>query len=211
VKKLKRKAKRLVRSWIYERNESYWFRRDLSNPIPDLETSLPVEISLNNASETIAWLKTFAEPWMYHEKEIRIGLTEGHYFANAKHNGEIIGYSKVGLNKVYVDDYQVIVDLPERVALLYHIYVLKEYRKHNVAKMLLAKLLRELKERKFASMWCQIAIWNKPSVALFSGLGFKKIAHAKFYKLFGVLRFWLIKREDEKHFTLTTRFSALAS
>jgi ribosomal protein S18 acetylase RimI-like enzyme len=210
VQKLKRKVKHLVRSLIYERNESYWYRRDLSNPTPDLEITLPIEISLNNASETIAWLKTFSEPWMYHEKEIRVGLEEGHYFANAKHNGEIIGYSKVGLNKVYIDDYQMILDLPERVALLYHIYVLKEYRKHNVAKILLAKLLGELKEKEFASMCCQIATWNKPSIALFSGLGFKKIAHAKFYKIFGVLRFWMTKREDEKRFTLTTRFSALS-
>jgi ribosomal protein S18 acetylase RimI-like enzyme len=175
--------------------------------VPETDINLTIDLSLHNASETIDWLKSFVEPWMYNVKEIRIGLKEKHYFANVKVDGVIIGYSKVGFNRVYIDDYKMIADLPKRVSILYHIYVSREHRKNNVAKYLLSKLLSELKENDFMSMCCQIAIWNKASIGLFSSLGFKRIAHVKFFRIFGVLRFWLIKKEDENRFALTTHFS----
>jgi ribosomal protein S18 acetylase RimI-like enzyme len=209
LNKIKRYLKRAVQSLIYKRNESYWYRRDLSIDIPDLHAELPIDISLNNSNETVAWLKGFVEPWMYNEREIRLGLREGHYFANAKLSGAIIGYSKVGMERVYVDDYHMAVELPKRVALLYHIYVLPEHRKNNIAKYLLAKLLSELKEKDFTSMCCQIALWNKASIGLFGSLGFNRIAHVKFYRLFGVLRFWLIKKDTESRFSFSTYFSLL--
>ena len=202
--------KKAVHSWFLERSESYWYRRDLSVEIPDMDPPLPVEIRLDHADETIAWLKGFAEPWMYNRKEIETGLNEGHYFAHVKLASEIIAYSKVGMNRVYVGDYSEIVELPRGVALLYHIYVLREHRKNNVAKYLLAKLLAELKRGGYRTMCCQIATWNEPSMRLFGSLGFERIAHVRFARLFGVLRFWRTRERADTRFKLTTRFPSLA-
>jgi ribosomal protein S18 acetylase RimI-like enzyme len=210
MNKMKRIIKQIIRLLIYEHNEAYWYQRSLSGLIPEVNINLPIDISLHNANETVDWLKSFAEPWMYNKKEIQIGLMEKHYIANAKLDGAIIAYSKVGHNRVYVDDYSMVVNLPKGVALLYHVYVLREHRKNNIAKYLVSKLLAELKENDFSSMCCQIAIWNKPSISLFSSLELKEIAHVKYYKLFGVLRFWRIKKEDERRFTLSTHFSYLS-
>lgn len=207
MNKIKRSIKHIVNLLFFEHNEAYWFLRSLSDRIPEVDINLPIDISLHNSNETIDWLKSFVEPWMYNKKEIRTGLKEKHYFANAKLNGIIIAYSKVGFKRVYVDDYRMILDLPDKAAVLYHVYVLREHRKNNVAAYLVSKLLLELKENNFASMCCQIAIWNKPSISLFSSLGFNKFAHVKFYRLFGFLRFWLIKKEDESRFTLSTHLS----
>jgi ribosomal protein S18 acetylase RimI-like enzyme len=204
---MKRTIKRLVHHLIYERNEAYWYRRELSRSIPSVAIDLPVEIGLSDPEETISWLKRFDEPWMYDEKEIRTGLAEGHYFANAKLQGTIIGYSKVGRTRVYISDYTTVVSLPEGAALLYHIYVQREYRKHNVAKYLLARLLEECRAKGLSSMSCQIAVWNEPSMRLFSSLGFERIAHVKYVKLFGVLRRWRIRREGEPRFTAARAFS----
>lgn len=207
LKELKRILKRSINILIFEQNQAYWYCRELSDAVPRIDLDLPVEVTLNNPHETIAWLKTFDEPWMYHDKEVRIGLAEGHYFASAKHDGEIIGYSKVGHGRVYIGDYTTVVSLPAGVALLYHIYVLREYRKHNVAKFLLCELLQELKTKGFTRMYCQIALWNEPSMRLFASVGFQRIAHARFLKLFGVLRLWLIRREGEPRLSLARAFS----
>ena len=207
MKDLKRTIKRLIRHLLYERNEAFWYCRDLSQAIPSVAIDLPVEIELSDPEGTISWLKRFDEPWMYHEKEIRIGLAEGHYFANVKLQGTIIGYAKVGRNRAYIDDYTGVVSLPEGATLLHHIYVLREYRKHNVAKYLLNRLLQECRAKGFSSMCCEIALWNEPSMRLFSSVGFERIAHVKFLKLFGVLRRWRIRREGEARFTAARAFA----
>jgi GNAT superfamily N-acetyltransferase len=90
---------------------------------------------------------------------------------------------------------------------LHHIYVLREYRKHNIAKLLMCALLEELKAAGYARMCCQIAVWNEPSMRLFAGVGFQRVAHVRFFKFFGILRLWLIHREGETRFTLTRAFS----
>jgi GNAT superfamily N-acetyltransferase len=206
LKKLKRTIKRLIHRLVYEKNEAFWYCRDLSEAVAPVAIDLPVEIELNDPEETISWLRRFDEPWMYHEKEIRVGLAEGHYFANAKFQGTIIGYAKVGRNRAYIDDYTRVVGLPEGTALLHHIYVLREYRKHNVAKYLLNRLLQECREKGFSSMCCEIAVWNEPSMRLFSSVGFERIAHVKFLKLFGVLRRWRVRREGEARFSAAKAF-----
>jgi L-amino acid N-acyltransferase YncA len=213
LKNPKRMLKRLINALIYEQNEAYWFCRNLSEAVPRVELDLPIEIRLDEPHETIAWLKTFDEPWMYHKKEVRIGLAEGHYFASAKHDGKIIGYSKVAHTRVYVSDYTTVVSLAAATVLLHHIYVIREYRKHNVAKLLLSEWLQELKTKGFARMYSQIAVWNEPSMRLFASVGFQRVAHVKFLKLFGVIRLWLIRREGEHRFRLarTSPIEALSS
>jgi ribosomal protein S18 acetylase RimI-like enzyme len=204
---LKRNLKRLMGGLFFERNESFWYRRDLSTALPVRNPGLPIEISLDNAEETLEWLKGFDEPWMYNVNEIKVGLEQGHCLANAKLGADIIAYSKVGARRVFISDFNMAIDVPEKVAVLYHIYVLPEYRKSLIAKDLLSELLRAHEKRGFSSMCCQIAKWNEPSIRLFTGSGFERIADVKFYRFFGHFRFWRIKRNWDAGFSLTSRFS----
>lgn len=207
TQKLKRSVKRLINGLIYERNECFWYCRELAGDIPRVVPDLTVEVTLRDPDTTVAWLRTFDEPWMSNEKEIRVGLAGSHYFANVQFMGKIIAYSKVAHTRAYIGDYSTVLRFPAGFSLLHHIYVLREYRKHNIAKLLMCALLEELKAAGYARMCCQIAVWNEPSMRLFASVGFQRVAHVRFFKFFGILRLWQVRREGEFRFTLTRDFS----
>ena len=87
-------------------------------------------------------------------QEIEIALKENHYFSNAKYNGKIIAYCKTGMNKVYVyiDDYGRVLSLPAKVAFNYHIFVVPEFRRQNIADTVFVKLMHELRDRGYKKL-----------------------------------------------------------
>jgi ribosomal protein S18 acetylase RimI-like enzyme len=127
---------------------------------------------------------------MYNKKEIDVGVIEQHYFANARLEGRIIGYTKVGIKRVYIYDFGRCLTLPDKVSFLYHVYVAKEFRKKNIAQHLIIQVMSELAQTGYQKMFCHIAEWNVPSIRLFEGLGFRCVAEIRFYRFLRMLRVW---------------------
>lgn len=189
----KPRFRRLIKSGgshFFRASNSLWYCRDLTERCPILSAGSSLRVDISDTEGTLDWLRTFSEPWMYNPKEIEVGLREEHFFPNIKLQGQIIGYSKIGIRRVFIDDFQMSIFVPDRIAFLYHIYVLQEYRKKDVAKQLLTAMLHELKKRGYKKIFCHIEKWNKPSIRLFESIGFRRIADITFFKIFCILRIW---------------------
>lgn len=184
---------RAIKRFVYERNRAFWYEKNLLEPWTTPKPELPVRIDIHDTEGTLNWLRSFPESWMYNEKEIDVGLKEKHYFANAKLDGRIIGYTKIGIKRVYVYDFGRCLPLPGHVSFLYHVYVTNEFRKNNIAQELIIQVISELAEKGYGKMFCHIAKWNTPSFRLFESLGFRRVADIRFHMFFRTLRIWTFR------------------
>lgn len=184
------KRLRAIKRFVWQDNTALWYEKDLLEGTAAPDMTLPVRLDIHDTEGTLSWLRSFRESWMYDPKEIDVGLREGHYFANAKLEGRIIGYTKIGLGSVYLYDFGTCLVLPGQVSFLYHVYVDKDFRKNNIAQNLIIAVISDLVPRGYRKMACHIAAWNKPSIRLFESLGFRCIADVRFHGLFHLLKIW---------------------
>lgn len=190
--RIAKKAGRL----LFDTNSAIWFEKNLSEGFPDVTISMPLEINLSAPEEVINWIKNHGEHWMYIPKEIEVGLEENHYFALAKYNGNIIGYCRVGINRVYIPDYKKIIPLEPESAFICDTYVVAEFRNQNIATFLKIKLMQALRERGFKKIRNHVPAWNRSSLRVTEKLGFKRIAYIRHLRIFSCLKFYFRKNYD---------------
>jgi len=184
----KRGIKKAVR-YIFETNSAYWLEKELSQEILPIQAQIPLEMDFHSAQQTIEWMKTNAEPWVFNPREIAVGLKEGHLFACARYQEEIIACVKVGLGKVYIQDYRKITDITKDSAFIYDTYVLPEFRRQGVAKYMVAEITRFLKNKGIRKLGCHIPPWNTASLNTYIHLGFKRVRYTRHLRIFGFLAF----------------------
>lgn len=184
-----KKLYRLIFKYVFETNSAIWFESELDN-LETVEPNLMAQIDFVSNSETITWLKTMKEPWMYIEKEVDTGLKEKHYFVNIKVNGQIVGYLKIGVNKVYIADYKTTIDLEENSAFFYDIYIAPSLRKHNLASYLAIEAMKFLKTKGIKKVALHIPNWNLASLNTAKKLGFHPVEYVRHIRLFNFIKFW---------------------
>lgn len=178
-----------IKNLIFKTTCSIWFEKTLKE-IPD-PVSPDIDISLKFFMEDISilsdWMRlhhsTF--PWLYFRKEIESAKANNHVYASISHQDNIIGYIKIGLNNVYIHDFDKVVHFPSNVALIYDIFVLPEYRGRHIASYAVTEAIQFLKQRGVEYVWCHIEGWNHASIKTFQKIGFKKKASIRFSRLLG--------------------------
>ncbi len=176
---------------IFETNSAFWFEKYLSGPIQEIAPKIPVEINFFSSEETINWLKNKGENWMFNPAEIKVGLEENHYYVNIKYGNEIIGYTKVGLGKVFIDDYKKILPLRQGSAFLYDMYIDSRYRKNNIGSFTIAEIMKFLRNMNIKEVRCHIPAWNIPSLNMIEKNKFKKAAYIRYFRILGIIKFWV--------------------
>lgn len=146
---------------------------------------MPVIIDLFAKDETLQWLRTKAENWMFNEQESTVGLVENHYFPNMKYEGRIIGYAKVGRGKVYVQDYHKVIEFPGNVAFIYDTYIAPDFRGLSLAPFFITEIMKLVKQDGMHALRCHIPPWNKASMHAYTKVGFKNKKFVRSFKIFG--------------------------
>lgn len=178
----KRSLKKIAYTF-FETNSAFWLERDLSVPLSQVSSRIPVDIDLTSNEETISWIRINGEPWMNNELEIKTGIEENHYFPSIKYEGKIIGYAKVGFGKVYIHDFRKMTNFPNKVAFIYDTYILPEYRGMNLAPLFVNKIMQFLKDEGNEKLRCHIPAWNTASFRAYSKVGFKKKRFIRFFRI----------------------------
>ena len=166
-------------------NAADWYCKDLRDQALNIKVQKHVQVIFELSDEIVNWLRehNFSYPWMYISEEIKTGTSENHIFPHVKYNGEIIGYVKVGFNRVYILDYDESIQFPDKNSFIYDTFVMPEFRGKNIAPFLLNETIRYLRNRKFEKIWCHIPPWNHSSRRAFEKLNFQRIAHVRYFKI----------------------------
>ena len=183
---------RLVRNRLLTTNCSIWFRRSLEYPADEISPScstpeLHVELLIEDKSRLISWLRAHHEkhPWMALPDELAVAVECGHIFAAFVLNGRIVGYVKVGLDRVYVHDFRRTIRFPTGDCFVYDTFVLPDFRRRGIAYRGLIEAMGQLKRRGLLRIWCHIEGWNTGSLELFRRAGFQKVARVRFVRTLG--------------------------
>ena len=180
---------RRFRAFLWCTNCSIWYERTLATKIPCLTQGAEIQAKVidREKNDFLHWLKHKHKdfPWIYIEKEISVAEQSGHIFVVLYNLETIIGYIKVGVNQVYIHDFQTIVNFPQGSAFVYDTFVLPDYRGNNLALFALCEAMSYLKKNGYERVLCHIEKWNYPSIKTFKSANFSPVGKIRYMKLLG--------------------------
>jgi ribosomal protein S18 acetylase RimI-like enzyme len=178
------RALKKTRHAIFRTNHASWYARDLNRPFEDLPAKIPIEIEWD-FSKTLEWMKANSDAVDVIPKELETAVRENHYYPNVRHEGEIIGFIKVGRGDVYVMDFDMNVHFQDHTAFIYDTYVNPDYRGKRIAPALITDVMRFLKQNGYDRLMCHIPLWNTASRSTYRKCAFEEIEHIRYFKLLG--------------------------
>ncbi len=186
LKKIVRRTKYLT----FRTTCSTWFCKSLSETIDSTAKHADIDINFlkEDKSKLNDWLRDHNEkfPWMYKSKEIELAETDKHIYVNILHNSNIIGYIKVGINNIYIHDFDKIICFPKDSAFIYDTFILPECRGRNIAFYAISRTIDFLREAGFKKLWCHIEKWNTASLKTFQKAGFMPKGTIRFSRIIGL-------------------------
>lgn len=172
-------------SLIFETNSAIWYEKVLNHSSNEIKPAIPLSVDFTDFIVTLNWIKNQDVSWMLNKKELNIALYEEHYWLNIKHKGLIIGYIKVGLGNVYINDYKGVIKYPDDVAYIYDSFILPEFRNKRAASYFIYETCNFIRKKGFKRIICHIPQWNIPSIRAYSHVGFKKKKSIRWVKIVG--------------------------
>jgi RimJ/RimL family protein N-acetyltransferase len=177
-----------IQSIAYKTNDSIWFVREGNEKIERLTGPRDYEVCFDGFEEIVEWLKknNAIYPWMYSEKEISTARRHGHIIPFLRVKNDIVCYTKVALNKVYIRDYDTVFPLAPNKAMFYDTTVLAQFRGKRLPQCLKNEIFIFLKKRGIDQIFAHIEPWNVASIKSNERMGFKEIGSNRFVRIFAL-------------------------
>lgn len=171
---------------LFKQHTSIWLEKDLNDGMRAETDKSDLDIC-DNFDEIVVWMKVINNeyPWIYNQKEISLAKLNGHMIIYGKINGEIVGYTKVALNKIYIRDYDSVFEIAKNKAMFYDTTVLPEYRGKKVPYLIKIRLFEILKNKGIDKIYAHIEPWNIASIKSNQRVGFYKIFINKYTYFLG--------------------------
>ena len=173
--------------FFFQQNVADWYRKDLSFSKTDVRMPRGFSIKCEGAGALTGWLRQQSSifPWIFIEEEIRTALRENHLYPHLIFEGEVAGYIKVATTMAYVHDFRGLISIPPGCAYIYDTFTLPGHRNKGLGRVLLDWLLNYLNGLGYKDLWCHIPAWNRASVNLYAGCGFKKVCRVRYVRIAG--------------------------
>ncbi len=179
------KTGRQLKKVCFDTNAAVWFFKNLTIQI-SAEQNEGVKFELAEKCEFDQWLQAHSEqfPWIYVEQEVLATANDPRFCFVVKANNDIVAFLKVAVKSAYVLDYDEHLSLSTDMAFVQDTFVLPQFRRKEIAKFLLSHAMIFLSNRGYNWIFCHIPEWNIASRRLYKSLGFKRLAHVYFVRLF---------------------------
>jgi GNAT superfamily N-acetyltransferase len=116
-------------------------------------------------------------------QEAKRRIKEGGYFIILENGSEIIGWSWAAVNRVFFDEFNCFIEIKERCAFSYNLYIKKQYRGKRLNHVTLGELLYQLKNDGYNKAWVLVQKWNNGSLKSLNSMGWRIVGDYKFIKL----------------------------
>ena len=183
------RALNVARRKLFKFHTSYWYIRDLSESIENLVPKIKVNITYNAIEDTLNWERSTLHDGNFtleDNEEIRVAHENNHNYIHVSHEGEIMGFLKVGFDKVYVKEYTKNIFIPDNTAFIYDTFISKKYRGMSIAPYLINEVMKNLSEKGEEFIVCHIMPSNLASQKTYAKIGFKRIKLIWHLRLFGL-------------------------
>ena len=173
---LVQKCWKIIVNYLYRTTCSIWYARILEEPIEHFspDETFKIEFLTHDKNRLVEWLRENKSkyPWIYFEKEIDAALRNDHVFLIILHQGQIVGYVKIGVGPTFINDFDRMIEFQPGTAFVYDTFTLPDYRGKGLALFALIHAFEYFKARNFRRILCHIERWNVPSIKTFEKAGF---------------------------------------
>lgn len=169
---------------LYDRHQSVWFDR----PLDDLELIKPRfdgRLDFDNPEKVIAWIADRNISGINDPIEIEKMKERGHLFAGIMNGADIIGYIKLGWDKVYVLDYRYDLQLPKGEYFIIDIYVEPESRGLGAGPFIVSACTIEMHKRGFTGSIMHVRTDKTPMLKSAIRSGYREIGRVDYISLLG--------------------------
>ncbi|KPJ59720.1 MAG: hypothetical protein AMJ46_10240 [Latescibacteria bacterium DG_63] len=182
-----RRVSAKLRNLLLRRNAALWYGRALVSPLPAGTAQVPGTFSPIEPDELAGWLLESEElAWAADPRELRVASRLKHDWTCWRLCGQIVAFCKIGHGRVFIVDFERTVSLPERVSFLSDVYVLEAMRRKGIARELLLATMDLLRVKSVVAIGCHIPSGNRPSIRLFTSLGFRPFGEVRFTRILGL-------------------------
>jgi GNAT superfamily N-acetyltransferase len=171
--------------FIFETKCSEWTIRQLQGHTLTIKPDIQVTLTFSDFNETFRWIESLNVPELFDEKDKKIAVAKGHWWVNAKYEGNIIGCMKICFNRVYIPDYQKTLRLPENVAYITDVYILPDFRNKKMGHYLVDRGCDLLKKKGFTKQIGFTENWNIAAKHFTSKIKRTQRKRFRYLKIFG--------------------------
>jgi RimJ/RimL family protein N-acetyltransferase len=175
-------ARRILRT-----NAAIWFRLDLNEYAPATQEENSLSPGFMDLDEARSFFKDNHDsfPWMFVEEEMEMAQAAGHVFPCLRDGDVVIGYVKLGFEKVFVTDFERVLFIPSTAALIYDTFIAPSHRGKGLGSLVIGLAADFAHKNEFHDLWCHVPAWNVASQKMVERVGLKAVGEVRFIKLLG--------------------------
>lgn len=175
----------IVRRKIFKTNHAYWYCRRITEVDNFDLNDQNLKLTFDNYLETTGWTRIHQRsfPWIFNPRQNESAEKHKHFYSSLMYNSNLIGFVKIGVGRVYIEDYEREIDLAKDEAFIYDTFIHPDYRKKHMGSFMLREIINELQNKGFLYVFCHIPDWNVESIGLYKKLGFKAVSNVRYVRL----------------------------
>ncbi len=174
-----------IRRKLYDAHYSVWFAMSLSGEIKIIEPRFDGSLDFDHPEEVIQFIEKFDIPGTNDPIEMKSIIDRKQYFVGIKNGASLIGYIKIGWDKVYIVDYGIDFEMPEGSYFIIDIFVDPAARGMGAGPFLSSASAVEMKNRGFKSSIMHVRTSKTPMLKSAVHAGYSEIGRVEYYSLLG--------------------------
>lgn len=177
---------RALRRRIYYRHDSIWFERPLDDSVTIIPPRFDGRLDCDHPEEVIEWIASRNVPGTNDAVEIASMRRRGHLFAGVRDGDRLVGYVKIGWERVYVLDYGVDLDLPPGAFFVLDAYIVPDMRGLGGGPFMASASSLEMKRRGFTRRISHVRVDNVPMLRSGARVGYRELGRVRFVSFMGI-------------------------
>jgi ribosomal protein S18 acetylase RimI-like enzyme len=171
---------------LFSTNAADWYAVELGVEGCEIERPAAVTLHCDLFEEAIDWMHDLRSEfgWVWNANEIDAAREFNHLLPLIRKNGQNVGYIKIGIDEVHVEDFGRRLRVSPGTALIYDTFVHPDCRSQGMASWAVSESMRYLAENDYSVLWCHIPRWNLASIRCYARCGFRRICYVRSFRVF---------------------------
>jgi GNAT superfamily N-acetyltransferase len=174
-----------LRRRIYDRHQSAWFRLPLAEFTEVIPGRFDGSLDFDHPERVLAWIDALALPGLNDRVEIDAMKAREHLFVGALDGDKLIGYIKIGWERVWVVDFGLELEIPAGDYFIIDLFTDPASRGLGAGPFLITAVAAEMKKRGFTGSIMHIRLDKQPMLRTAARTGYYDLGRVDYVSILG--------------------------
>lgn len=171
---------------VYDRHQSAWFRLPLAEFAGIIPGKFDGRLDFDHPKQVLTWIDRLGLPGLNDRVEIETMQAQGHLFAGVLDGDTLIGYIKIGWDRVWVVDYGLELTFPKGEYFIIDIFIDPAARGMGAGPFLVSAAAAEMKRRGFSGSIMHIRLDKTPMLKTAVHTGYHELGRVDYRSILGI-------------------------